>query len=223
MLTPLKYSVIASIRITVLICLMACSFFVQAQKSDTAGKTTIHIVKTVDFVGIKTDSGDIRKFIGDVAFEQNGTLMYCDSAYLNDTKNTMEAFGNVRIVQPGGTQVEGDYLQYTGNTRLAFVQGNAHLTDGKANLWCEELNYDLNTKIGTYMQGGTLQSETTTVSSNEGSYNVNSKDARFTHEVYVTDPKYNVTSGDLGYNTNTKVVSFFDSSVVVNDKSVLQE
>lgn len=149
-------------------------------------------------------------------------MLTCDSAYLNMVTNNMEAFGNVRIIQPGGTQVTSDYLRYTGNKKLAYLNGNVSLTDGKNNLWSEELTYDLNSKTGTYINGGTLESETTTLSSNAGTYNTQSKDARFTGEVLVSDPKYNVTSEDLGYNTNSKVVTFFGPSVVTNDKSELR-
>jgi len=148
--------------------------------------------------------------------------MSCDSAYLNLVTNNMEAFGNVRIIQPGGTQVTADYLRYTGNKKLAYLKGNVSLTDGKNNLWSEDLSYDVAAKTGTYMNGGTLQSDVTTLSSNTGVYNTRTKDARFKGEVYVSDPEYNVTSEDLGYNTGTKVVRFFGPSVVVNDKSELR-
>jgi lipopolysaccharide export system protein LptA len=170
---------------------------------------------------ITTDSGGINKLIGNVALKQGDNLMYCDSAYISMEKNNVQAFGNVNIIQPGGTQVQSDYLRYTGNTKLAYLDGNVTLTDGKNNLWASELTYNLGTKVGVYTQGGTLQSESTTLSSNAGTYNVRSKDARFTGEVFVTDPEYNVTSEDLGYNTETKVVRFYGPSIVSNDQSVL--
>lgn len=149
-------------------------------------------------------------------------MMYCDSAYINTIKNNVEAFGNVRIIQPDGTEVMSDYLRYTGNSRQAYLKGNVSLTDGKDNLWAEELEYNLSTKIGVYHQGGTLQSEATTLSSNTGQYNVKTKDARFKGDVLVSDPEYDVSSTDLGYNTETKVVRFFGPSVVTNERSRLK-
>ena len=119
---------------------------------------------------ITTDSGAINKLINNVALKQGETFMYCDSAYIDLQKNNVHAFGNVRIVQPGGTEVQSDYLRYTGNTKKAWLQSNVTLTDGKNNLWAEELEYDLGTKVGVYTQGGTLQSEATTLSSNAGTY-----------------------------------------------------
>lgn len=195
----------------------------RAQQADTSGKTPVEILPSVGtrLEYITTDSGAINKLINNVALKQGDNFMYCDSAYIDLAKNNVYAFGNVRLVQTSGTEVQSDYLRYTGNLKIAYLKGNVTLTDGKNNLWSEELEYNLNTKLGVYAQGGTLQSEATTLSSNAGTYNARTKDARFTGEVYVTDPQYHVTSQDLGYNTETKVVRFLAPSVVVNDKSTL--
>lgn len=189
---------------------------------DTSNQITITI-QHADFLerAAADTSGYVMKLIGNVVLKQTDNQLFCDSAYLNMDRNNVEAFGNVRIVQPG-TNVQSDYLRYTGNTKQAFLKGNVSLTNGKDNLWAEELNYNTGTKLATYALGGTLQTENTTLSSNSGAYNLNSKDARFTGEVYVTDPQYETQSEDLGYNTGTKVVTFFGPSVVTNDKSVLR-
>lgn len=219
----LKYPLIR--RTALLAVLLLLSLRADAQVKapvDTANTTVVNIIRAGKMNGLNTDSGSYIKLVTDVQLEQNGSMMYCDSAILNQEKNNFEGFGNVRIIQPGGTQVESDYVRYTGNRKLAYLRGNASLTDGKNNLWCEELTYDLGTKIATYTDGGTLQTETTTLSSNAGTYNVRTKDSRFTGEVYVTDPKYNVESEDLGYNTDSKVVTFFGPSVVTNETSELR-
>ncbi|MBS1588612.1 MAG: hypothetical protein JST52_03250 [Bacteroidetes bacterium] len=201
-----------------------CQLVFAQKKQDSSAKLPIEILpgNGTRLEYITTDSGAINKLINNVSLKQGDTYMYCDSAYINLVKNNVQAFGNVRIIQPGGTQVNSNYLRYTGNTKKAFLQGNVSLTDGKNNLWAESLLYDLTTKVATYDQGGTLQSETTTLSSNTGMYNAKSKDARFTVDVFVTDPQYSVTSKDLGYNTESKMVRFFDSSLIINDKSELQ-
>jgi len=192
------------------------------QKADTSSKVPVEILSSTMFQAVQTDSGMLNKLIGNVALKQGESLMYCDSAYINVDKNNVQAFSNVVIVQPGGTQVESEYLRYVGNTRKAYLRSNVTLTDGETTLWAEELEYDLGTKIGVYTMGGTLQSQTTTLSSNTGNYHVRTKDARFTGEVFVTDPEYDVVSEDLGYNTESKVVRFYGPSIVTNDKSELR-
>jgi len=192
-----------------------------AQKADTSKKVNIDIIHTTLFQSVVTDSGTISKFLGDVQLRQGETLLFADSVYMNALTNNLEAYGHARIEQPGGTEALGDYMRYTSAKKLAYLKGNVSLTDGKAKLLCEELTYDVSTKIGVYTQGGTLQSENTIVTSDEGTYNVHTKDSRFTHDVIITDPEYNINSDDLGYNTDSKLVTFYSCSVLVSDKSTL--
>lgn len=208
---------------TLCACFLLCANIAFAQsKSDTAKRVPIELLPGIGRLEvIETDSGAINKLIGDVALKQGDSYLYSDSAYLNLKTNNLEAFSNVRVVQPGSTGTS-DYLRYTGNIRHAYMRGSVNLTDGKDNLWSEEVNYDLNTKTGTYSNGGTLQSGTTTVSSNNGIYNLKTKDARFTGNVIVTDPEYHIKSEDLGYHTETKVVTFFAPAVVTSDSSILK-
>ncbi len=218
-------SAIPRMVLVLLIGLLGTPVFSLGQKPmDTANKLNIEILPSggTNLQYIQTDSGAINKLINNVQLRQGDTYMYCDSAYVDLAKNNMQAFSNVRIVQTDGTRVESDYLRYIGNTKKAYLRGNVALTDGKANLWSEDLYYDVGTRIGTYSQGGTLQNDTTTLSSNSGMYNARTKDARFTGEVFVTNPQYNVVSDDLGYNTRTEVVIFYGKSVVTNDQSELR-
>ncbi len=199
---------------------MAQNVYAQG-KADTSKKVNVEIVRAEYQEYIQTDTNSFNKLVGDVHLVQGENAMYCDSAYVNLQTNNVEAFGNVMITQPDGTQAISDYLRYTGNKKLAFLQGNVSLTDGKDNLWANEVYYDMNTKIGTYEQGGTLQSDATTLTSNSGVYNLRTKDARFTEDVHVYDPEYTIRSDDMGYNTETKITTFFGPSVVTSDSSVL--
>ena len=203
------------------LCLLGISRYAYAQdKPADSAKVPIEILQADDLQSVQTDTGTINKLIGNVALKQDESLMYCDSAYFYLERNSLEAFGNVRIIQPG-SQGESDYMRYSGNTKKAFMQGNVMLTDGSSNLWSEEVDYDMATKIGTYANGGTLQDSATTLSSNSGIYNMKSKDARFMGDVIVHNPDYDIVSEDMGYNTTTKVTSFYSHSVITSDSSVL--
>jgi lipopolysaccharide export system protein LptA len=193
----------------------------QARK-DTSGKIPIIVLDNAFMEGIKVDSNNLNKFVGHVQFKHGTDMLYCDTALLNQEKNNLEAFGNVKIVQENGTTVLSDYLSYTGNIKKAYLRGNVALTSGTDNLWTEELDYNLGTKVGNYYQNGTLQSGSTTVSSTFGTYNTSTKEARFTDQVFVTDTAYNIESKDLGYNTESKMMRFFDSTIVTNESSVLR-
>lgn len=191
------------------------------ETADTSKKVNVEILQAEYQEYIKTDTNAFNKLVGDVHLMQGDNNMYCDSAYVNLETNNVEAFGNVMITQPDGTRTISDYLRYTGNKKLAYLQGNVSLTDGKDNLWANEVYYDMNTKIGIYSQGGTLQSDATTLTSNSGVYNLRTKDARFTEDVHVYDPEYTIRSDDMGYNTETKITTFFAPSVITSDSSIL--
>jgi len=192
---------------------------VYGQKTDTTKKVEVIIKKTRDLVSVETDSGTMQKFIGDVIMQQDESMMYCDSAFLNSKTNNLEAFGHVKIIQTGGTQASSDYMRYTGNAKLAYLKGNVTLLDPKGTLKCDELTYNTSTKTGVYTQGGNLQSDSTNVTSRTGTYNSNTKDSRFGGNVIITDPRYHITSEDLTYNTETKIVAFFAPSIITSDKS----
>jgi len=211
------------VSVILLSMLLVCfSTYTFSQKTDTTDKVTIHILDNDHGVYIKTDTGETTKLIGHVQLEQGGNMMYCDSAYLDAAHNNFEGFGNVKIIQPGGTDAKSDYLHYVGDKKMAYMHGNVTLTDAKGKLHCEELTYDLTTKIGIYNSGGSLQNDSTIVTSEKGVYNSKTKVARFTKKVYIEDPTYHIISEDLEYSTDTKLVRFFAYSVVKSKKSELR-
>lgn len=208
-------------RLLLLFCLMFSVGYTYAQDKDSTEKVDVQIVYAEYMELVTTDTNSFNKLVEQVKLKQEETIMTCDSAYLNTETNNVEAFGNVVIIQPDGTQAMSDYLKYTGDMKLAHMEGNVSLTDGKDKLWATEVDYNLNTKVGVYGKGGTLQSDQTSLTSNSGVYNMDTKDARFTEDVHVYDPEYTIVSDDMGYNTETKVVTFLGASVVTSDSSVL--
>ena len=205
------------------LCCLLAGQTVYAQK-DTADKITIHILRNRVVTFTHTDTGDYFRFIGDVVMQQGTDTLYCDSLYQNKTTNILQAFSNVRIAQADGTQGMCEYLQYVSAKKEALMLGNVELTDGKNRLWCDELTYNLGTKVGEYNNTGTLQADSTIVTSNRGVYNVKSKDAHFYGNVIVKDPQYHTKSQDMLYNTGTKMTKFFAPSLVVGDsgRTILQ-
>lgn len=186
-----------------------------AQTKDSSGRIQVNIMNARGIEGVKTDSGEYQKVLGDVILRQGTDTLYCDSAYINQGTKNFEAFSNVRIAQQGGTKGSSDYLKYTSAAKLAYMRGNVALTDGKNTLECEDLTYDLGTKVATYDNWGKLKSDSTIVTSKSAVYNVNEKNARFKGTVYIIDSQYKIRSEDLLYNTESKVTQFFSPSTVI--------
>lgn len=206
----------AYVLLAAVACFITGSAYAQP-KADTADKVKIIIANTGAIEHFTTDSGSYNKFIHDVVVYQGTDTLYCDSLFQFTEKKKLEAYGNVRIAQQGGTQGTSNFLRYSSDKRLAFMTGDVLLTDAQNKLWTEELTYDLGTKTGTYNRNGTLQSDSTIVTSIYGVYNVRTHEARFTGNVLVLDPQYKIASKDLGYNTETRVETFYDYSVVTSD------
>lgn len=78
-----------------------------------------------------------------------------------------EAFSNVNIAKANGVHASGQYIKYTDNKHTAFMKGGVQIIDGSNTLNTEELTYNIRTKIGKYVKGGTIQTDETTISSEE--------------------------------------------------------
>ncbi|RQO31432.1 hypothetical protein DBR32_05580 [Taibaiella sp. KBW10] len=171
---------------------------------------------------VKVGTEQVTKIVGNVKLRNGTDMLYCDSAVLYQNKKVAEAFGNVSIEQADGTEAFADYLKYTGGSKTVYMKGDVILTDNKGNeLWSDEVDYNLSTKVGKFYKTGTLKNESTLLSSKYGEYNLKSKDARFKGDVVVNDPEYTVTSEDIGYNTDTKLVRFYAPAVVQNESTYL--
>jgi lipopolysaccharide export system protein LptA len=125
-----------------------------------------------------------------VLLQQGTTLFSCDSAVQNTTSNQIEAFGNVHINDADSVHTYSQYLKYLGNARMAYLQKKVKLTDGKGTLTTEELEYDMNSRIGSYRNNGKVVNGTTVLTSKEGYYYADSKEAYFMQKVQLIDQQY---------------------------------
>ncbi|MBK7763572.1 MAG: hypothetical protein IPI46_09395 [Bacteroidetes bacterium] len=187
---------------------------------DTAGLRMINIMGDT-LKGFKSEAASYQRIIGNVVITHENSRMTCDSAHFYFDENMVEAYSNVIITGSNGTQAQSDYIKYTGMNSTALMTGNVQIHDISNTLYSNVVTYTLNTKIGKYFDGGTLQTEETTVSSNEGTYNGTTKQAYFKNEVLITNPKYIIESKELTYNTNSKVIKFLDESRIMSEKDTV--
>src|SRR6185436_113046 len=108
---------------------MALSLFTFHARSQTPTKIELQHADIADYD--ESVSNEIQRLIGNVSFRHKNAVMYCDSAYLNKIKNSMEAFSHVRISQGDTVSLTGKRLVYDGNTQLAQVFDDVVMTDRK--------------------------------------------------------------------------------------------
>lgn len=189
------------------------------KKSDSLPKTdtlkVVEILSAERYGYEKKDSlNELLLLVGTVALKQEGTKFYADSAVYNRNHKIVEAFGNVHINDQDSIHTYSDYLLYHTDTKVAFLKKNVRLTDGKSNLFTEELEYDVNNKIGIYRKNGRVVNGTSVLTSGEGTYYADIKDVYFKDDVTLTDPKYRLESDSLLYNTTTEIATFIAETFI---------
>lgn len=169
--------------------------------------------------------GDFSILIGNVELRKGDMFMYCDSANLYDSSNSLTAFGNVRMEQGDTLFVYADELDYDGNTELAVLYADpgkkVRLINRDVTLETDVFNYDLGIDLGYYDVWGTLTDKRNKLVSREGEYNPNTKDANFYTRVVLEsvsekgDTLY-IYTDTLSYNTDTHIALLTCPSRIVN-------
>jgi len=161
---------------------------------------------------------DVQVINGNVRFRHDNALLYCDSAYFYKKANSLDAFGNVRIVQGDTLFVYGDILYYDGNTKLARLRHNVRLVNRKTTLTTDSLNYDRMGNLAYYYTGGKIVDELNTLTSFWGQYSPATKEALFKRKVHLLNDNFTLDSDTLRYNTNTSIANIVGPSHIVYNK-----
>ena len=182
--------------------------------ADTTKKVEILAARKLEF--LKTnDTTELQILAGNVKLRQGSTLFYCDSCIINNRIHLLEAFGNVHINDADTANAYSDYLRYLTDKRVAYLQKNVRLTDGKATLTTNDLEYDVETKLGIYTNGGkVVNNKKSVLTSTEGYYYTDLKDIYFKKNVELNDPSYYLKSDSLLYNTESEVARFIAETFI---------
>ncbi len=162
---------------------------------------------------------DIRVLVGNVIFNHDGALLYCDSAYFYTVENKIEAFSNVRIKVSDTLNIYGKKLRYDGNTKVAEIFENVKLIDNQTTLTTNYLNYDRNTGIASYIDKGKIVDNDNVLTSKLGYYYTNKKQFFFKKDVLLVNPKYTMESDTLLYNTKSEIAYFLGPTDIVSKEN----
>ena len=178
----------------------------------------INLLSADSLVGVNQLPFYTRQFLGNVSFQHRGAILYCQSATQNETSNTLEAFGKIKIVQGDTLTITGDTLYYDGNTRFARVLGKkVVLTDRKVKLTTRVVEYDIQRNRAYYPVRGEIVQDSSILRSEKGYYNTRSKIFNYKENVEIINPKYTITSDSLQYNARTKM-AFFKAPTLIKSK-----
>ncbi|MCX6292228.1 MAG: organic solvent tolerance protein OstA [Bacteroidetes bacterium] len=154
------------------------------------------------------------RLIGNVSFRHENAIMNCDSAYLNKVKNSLVAFGHVKIVQGDTITLTGKRLNYDGNTQLAQVFEDVVMKDRKMTLHTSRLNYDMNKDVASYTDSAHIVDAENTLTSRTGYLFSKSHDLFFKKDMLLVNPRYTMTSDTLRYNTLNSTAFFLGPTFI---------
>jgi len=154
---------------------------------------------------------------GNVRFRHENAVMYCDSAYFYEGKNSFDAFGNVRVVQDAMT-LHANKMFYDGDTRLLRARGNVVMNDGTMTLYTENLDFDRVKNYGYYFHGGKLIDPQFELTSKTGYYYPDTKQSFFKTDVVLVNPDFTIKSDTMQHNSKTEIVRLVGPSHVFYDE-----
>lgn len=196
--------------------LLVCNVLgVVAQRNPGIGDR-IQIVNANTFELVTKGKSKVKKLIGQVQLKQDQTVLYCDSAYVFDETNYVEAYNNVRINHNDSVNFYGDILKYNGQKRTARLEKNVRMIDNDAVLTSNELDFDFNQNKASYFTGGKLVSGQSTLTSQTGHYYTNTKELYFKKDVKLKGEEFDMICDTLKYQTNTKIATFYGNTVITS-------
>lgn len=170
-------------------------------------------------MGRKNDQS-YQRLIGNVVFVQNQTTIYCDSAHFYRKDNSVEAYGNVRIIEGDSITITGSRLVYDGDEKTAKLRRNVVFNKLKtATLYTNNLDYARPANVANYFNGGRLVDSINVLTSDKGYYDATTNLASFKGNVVVTNPDYTMYADSMQYNSRTKDIFFVSETTVVNKDS----
>ena len=150
---------------------------------------------------------NVQVLKGNIRFRHDNALMYCDSAYFFEKNNSMNAYGNVRLVQGDTLFVYGDVLYYDGNTKLARLRHNVRMVNRKTTLVTDSLNYDRMANLAYYYTGGQISDPLNVLNSVWGEYSPSTNDAVFRNKVKLKNKNFVLSADTLKYNTKSSIAN----------------
>lgn len=168
---------------------------------------------------------------GNVMFSKLGMVLYCDSAWYYPHTASMDAFGNVRMLQGDTIEVKADFIFYDGVSQLARLRtagrGNEvsleHLSrrdNTKKYLFTDSLDYDLLRQLAYFNEGGRMYNhklstnERDTLTSRHGQYNTGTRIAEVSEDVYLHNRTSRLRTNRILYHTDTRTVDLVEPTEI---------
>lgn len=184
-------------------CLFIASFPVFAQE-----KTLIRLIQADEIRYDKQVRENIQVLTGNIILEHDSVYLYCDSAYLNEVENKVEAFGNIHVESSDTLHLFGRQMLYDGNTKMGEIEQEVILVDNQTTLYTDYLFYNRMAQVSSYHTGGKIVSKEKKLDSEAGYYYIRDKTFAFSKNVVLKDPEYTIRTDTMRYETESEIAYF---------------
>lgn len=154
-------------------------------------------------------------------YEHKGSTLSADSGYLHKDeigRQFFEAYSNVIITQPNGTQIFADKLHYDAASQNATLTQNVRMVSRSSILTTNHLQYNMRSSVGNYYGGGRITSGTDTITSTNATYFENTQDAFFNKKVVVRTANVKIFTDSMKYNSPSSMTYFYTPTNIKGNK-----
>ena len=184
--------------------------------------TRINIIHADSYIIKKVDSQhDYIILRGNVVLEDKTTIIKTDSAVSNAASNIIECFGNVKIDDGDSIKIRSKYAFYNGQTKDSKLRNDVQLTDKISTVFTDSFDYNFDTKIGQYTQGGKMVRKDMSIKSKIADYNGTNKIITFYEKVLYTQKTNKIIGDELIYNEVSDLVNINKPAVIYQDKRII--
>jgi lipopolysaccharide assembly outer membrane protein LptD (OstA) len=179
-------------------------------------------IKNADLlIGEQRNGEALQRLIGRVKFEHNGALLFADSAWLWNSKQSLTAFGHIKMEQGDTLQILGDTLHYDGIESKAVLLGRVNMADPQMRLKTNQITYLRNQNRVVYNQTASIKNGKETIESKEGQYDAANQYFTFRNGVQINSSDYSVRSDTLRYDARNDLSTFYGPTYIYTEGSVI--
>lgn len=209
----LYYRYVRNLLVLITLILISCNLSWSQQRSK------IILRGANSMKNLKENGQEIIRYIGNVRFEYDNTIITCDSAYSNQNDNWFNAYQNV-VVSQDNSKLYGDVLYFDGKTSQGRLTGReVRLVDDEATLVTDVMYFNTKTSFAYYNSWGTITTKDSKLNSQRGYYDRRKSNLSFAGDVEMHNSDGDIFTDSLEYNTKIKLASFFGPTYIYNKQN----
>ncbi len=141
--------------------------------------------------------------------------MYCDSAYYNERRHEVRAYGNVHILKDG-INLYCDSMYYNGNQKKGILWSHVTVRDMEYKLTTDSLEYRAEKGQAIYRNWGRIESSTSNelLTSKVGYMYPQSKNMFFSQQVNYKKDDLSISTDTLQFNYSKQKTFFFGPTTI---------